>query len=276
MLSGKHVPNSLEAVLECAQANVPRLEIDIQFLRDDSMLVFHDSSLGSETTGQGPVTALDLAAARQLRFRRDESVRVPFLEDVVDVLRGCDSVLQVDLKLVEPFTPARLERFLEALRPLGERALIGSQSHWNVRATTGHGYHVGIDPTLQWNAASGIAEIDHAIPSGRGIHGLWDDATIALIPGRPAQAYLRERVTDIIGLLPGASEWMVDIITIKQIATLGLALGDVLAELGIELAAWTMRDQGRDASGALLSELFDLGVTTVITDDTLALASYVA
>ena len=46
--------------------------------------------------------------------------------------------------------------------------------------------------------------------------------------------------------------------------------------MSFETSAWTMRDQGRDASGLLLSELFDLGVTTVITDDALALASYVA
>ena len=109
-LSGRFPPNSLAAIAECVEARVPRLEIDVRFLRDDAMLIFHDSLLDHETTGAGRVDALDGEAARALRYRWDGEHGVCSLDEVADVMRGGDTLLQVDLKLMRPISRGRRRR----------------------------------------------------------------------------------------------------------------------------------------------------------------------
>lgn len=274
VLSGTKVPNSLEAVAECAAANVPRLEIDVQFLADDSMLIYHDNYMERESTGSGAISALTRESARQLRYLQDETVAIPFLEEVVDLLRDCDSVLQVDLKLSTPWTASRLDTFLQALKPLGERALVGSQAYWNVRPLQGHGPQLAIDPTWQWNV---IGPLEDGVGAARkGTWGAWDDAPVAHLAGVSSGDYVRARIDDIIGLLPGASEWMVDWRTILHLSGLGEPLGALLAEHGVSLTAWTLRNPDESVTRPLLHELFACGVTTIITDNAPLLATYAA
>ena len=272
VLSGALVPNSIDAVAECVSANVPRLEIDVQFLADDAMLVYHDNDLVRESNGTGPVIALDRQSASVLRYRRDENVRIAFLEEIVDLVRESDCVLQVDLKLSQPFTRSRLDTFLDALKPLGERALVGSQAYWNVRKVAGQGPAVAIDPTWQWNMFGPLE--DGIGPARQGIFGVWDDSPMAHLRGLAPREYVRGRIDDIAGLLPEATEWMVDWQTILHISQLGESLGTLLAEKNIGLTAWTVRDRGPEVTGPLLKMLFALGATTIITDNAARLATY--
>ena len=274
-LSGLFPPNSLLAVEDCVEHRVPRLEIDVRFLADDRMLVFHDGSLDSETTGSGRVDALMAVAVRDLRFRADESVPLSFLEDVVDVLRQGESLLQVDLKLRRPISAVRLDALAGVLQPIRDRVLVGSQAHWNLRGLPARGIPVAIDPTLQWQYAPS-RESERALPFRRGLHGLWDDAPIAHVRGVSFTDYCGVRIADIVGLLPEAREWMVDIATIRQFSALGVHLGNELGRRGIELAAWTMVDEGPGPSSEVLKSLFSAGVTTVITDAATKLAGYAA
>lgn len=271
-LSGRYPPNSLPAVAECVQAGAPRVEIDVRFLADDGMVVLHDAELDEDTTGSGPVAALDSAAARGLRFRRDDSVGVATLSEVVDLLRGSETLLQVDLKLTRGISAVRARNLAEALAPVRSQVLVGSQAYWNLRPLSAAGYRVALDPTLQWHYFPGRR--GDLYPARLGLHGLWDDAPLAHIPGVEPVPYLRARVEDLLGLLP-ASEWMVDYATIRYLRALGLNLGEVLQARGVDLAAWTVKDEGRDSTGQLLQDLFALAVTTVISDAPVQLASYV-
>lgn len=266
-LSGRHIPNSLQAVDECVAARVPRLEIDVRFLADDAMLVFHDGRLDHETTGTGKVDALDRPAAAALRCRQDERVRLCFLEDVVDRMRGSNTVLQVDLKLMRPITRARVRTLQAALEPVRSHVLVGSQAHWNLRHLPG--LPLALDPTLQWH--SNLGRHDNLLPRTLGLHGLWDDSPLATNPRASSTEYIESRVEDINGLLPAAVEWMVDIATIEHIAALGVELGELLGRRGVSLAAWTLRGAEPDPAG-LLARLYCSGVHTVITDVPLAAA----
>ncbi len=271
--SGRLIPNSLAAIRECVEARVPRLEIDVRFLADDAMLILHDAHLDDETTGTGRVSDLDSSDARALRFTGDPSSGPCFLEDVAAAMAGSQTQLQIDLKLMRPITERRLHRLAAAVEPLGGHVLIGSQAHWNLRPLQDWGLPVAFDTTLQWyydpaRTRTGLT------PSRRGLHGLWDDAAIAHIPAFGARDYAEARIEDLVGLLPGAAEWMVDIATVRHLGTLGVALGAALSHRGIELAAWTMPDTGPEASTALLRELFALGATTIITDHAVVLAAY--
>ncbi len=274
-LSGRFAPNSLPAVEECAAARVPRLEIDVRFLADDSMLVFHDSGLAAATTGSGKVDALSRAEARELRYRGHPDTPLCFLDDVVGVLRGSRTFLQVDLKLMRPISPRRVELLAGALAPLGRDTFVGSQAHWNLRPFDDLGVPVAFDPTLQWHY-SARARGEEMTPARKGLHGLWDDAPLAHIPRITAAEYTSSRIADLVGLLPGAVEWMVDIATLRHLASLGCDLGRELDRYGIALAAWTMRDEGEAKARETLAAVFRLGARTIITDEAPALARYAA
>src|SRR6185312_10425329 len=118
-LSHRWPPNSLPAVVECVAAGVPRLEIDVRFLADDSMVIFHDAVVDTATTGNGRIDQLDWPAAATLRYREDTSVGLCRLEDVVNAVRGADAMLQVDLKLMRPLSAKRRDALVTALDPLG-------------------------------------------------------------------------------------------------------------------------------------------------------------
>lgn len=273
-LSGRFPPNSLPAVAECVDQHVPRLEIDVRFTADDRMLIFHDPTLDHDTTGSGRVDGLTAAAVGDIRFRDSESVPLCFLEDVVDVMRGSETLLQVDLKLRRP-SARRIEALASALQPIRDQVMVGSQAHWNLRALPERGITVAFDPTLQWQYAPARSS-EHALPFRRGLHGLWDDAPIAHVRNVDVADYCAVRIADIAALLPPAREWMVDIATILYLKSLGVNLGSELAGRGIELAAWTMPDEGPRASSEMLRSLFSTGVATVITDHAAKIAEYAA
>ena len=270
-LSGAFPPNSLAAVEECLAARVPRLEVDVRFLADDSLLVFHDESFEHDTTGSGRVSERVRTEVAAIRYRADESHGVCFLEDVVERTAGTGTLLQVDLKLMRAITWERAQLLLKTLEPLRDNLIVGSQAHWNLRRL--EGVPLALDPTLQWHYDP-HRRLEEVFPRRLGVHGLWDDSPIAANPRVPAAEYLEARIADIEGLLPTAIEWMVDIGTILEIASLGLALGDRLRSSGRSLAAWTLR-AGTPRSQQLVDQLFRLGVETIITDvPLLAAASF--
>lgn len=260
-LSGSYAPNSLEAIQECISAGVPRLEIDVRFTADDVMAVFHDAGLAHETDGTGDLVDLTGAAIGAFHYLSHPSARIALLHEVVDVARGSGTMIQVDLKPLGVLSPARLALLEEALRPLGDGVLVGSQAHWNLRHL--RTVPVAFDPTLQWHyAAEGTFS---ANPRTLGLHGLMDDSPLAHSPFVSAPEYIEARIDDLTGLLPRACEWMVDISTILYMASLGANLGELLGRRGIQLAAWTLHPEVPDPA-ALLGRLFAAGVTTVITD----------
>lgn len=256
------MPNSLAAVDECARLAVPRLEVDVRFLADDAMVIYHGSDLDDETTGTGRVSDLDRAAARRIHYLNDLASPLCFLEDVVELLRPTDSLLQVDLKLMRPITEPRLHALSAALKPLGDRVLIGSQAHWNLRPLAVQGHRVALDPTLQWHFSS--ERVQGYFPDTLGVYGMWDDAPIAHHRQFTPRHYFQTRTEDILGLLPEAVEWMVDIGTVRHMAGLGFALGDELAERGVALAAWTLRDVGPQQTLEQLAAVCAAGASTVI------------
>lgn len=256
-LSGRFSPNSLEAVKECVAAGVPRLEIDVQFLADDAMAIYHDPSFPADAEGRVKLAKLSRDAMGGFTHRGGE--RIAFLEDVVEAVAGSPTLLQVDLKLARPISPRRVQLIEDALRPLSGQLVVGSQAHWNLRRLAG--LPLALDPTLHWAFASRPPGIPHSL----GVHGLWDDSPMASNARFSAAEYVDARVDDLIGLVPGVVEWMVDIGTIFKFAELGVALGSLLRGRGVALAAWTLRGS-ETAPRETLMRLFDLGVETVITD----------
>lgn len=255
---------------------MPRLEVDVRFLADDAMLVYHDHTLEQETDGYGRVDRLDRASAESLRYAHGAGeTPLCFLEDVVGAIAGSGTVLQVDLMLLRPISPARAEGLAATLKPLEGRLLVGSMAHWNLRPLAALGLPIAFDPTLHIHYApqrqgAGLS------PARLGVHGLWDDAPLAHVPYAAPAEYLAARTDDLVAAVPGAREWMVDIATVLRMADLGFELGHELGRRGIELSVWTMRDHGRETTVDLAQRLFGLGATTIIADDAHVIARYLA
>ena len=68
VLSGKHARNSIEAIAECFEANVARIEIDIHSLEGDDYAVYHDQRFENETTHTGAVGGATPDDVRTMRF----------------------------------------------------------------------------------------------------------------------------------------------------------------------------------------------------------------
>jgi hypothetical protein len=101
---------------------------------------------------------------------------------------------------------------------------------------------------------------------------MWDDSPVAVSPFFASAEYLETRIDDLVSLLPGAVEWMVDISTVLHINTLGVRLGEALARRGISLAAWTLKQSSGDPE-VLMEQLFAAGAATIITDIPLVAAA---
>jgi glycerophosphoryl diester phosphodiesterase len=267
-LSGTKIPNSLAAIDECLSVGVPRLEIDVRFLADDSVVVFHDASLEPATTGVGAIDTFTRESLDTIVHHTDGITGLCYLEEVVDHFAGFNTLLQVDLKPLGHLSDARLRKLEELLSPIADRVLVGSQGHWNLRRL--RGLPVALDPALQWRYEPhrGLP----GTPQTLSTRGLWDDSPLATSPFVTAPEYIQSRVDDLIGLLPTAIEWMVDIETILHLQALGVNLGEPLAERGVQLSAWTLQSQHGDPQ-PVLAALFAAGVATVITDIPLAVAT---
>lgn len=272
-LTGKNgPPNSLDAVAACVAAGAPRIEIDIQFLADDRIAVFHDELLDGETEHQGQLAALTARELAAVRLRDGGSIAR--LEQVVDAVAGTGTRLQLDLKTLVPLTAGQRAVLSSCVRRLGEGVLLGSRAHWTLRAFEGAGIPLAFDPTLllsHWGAQEAPGGV---YPARTGIYGFWDDHPLAHIPGVGERAYLEARFEDLVALAPAVEEWMVNVATILAMGRCGYVLGAELAAAGKNLAAWTLEDAGALQTGALLRELADLGVSTFITDRPLDLAGY--
>lgn len=266
-------PNSLAGVGECIAADAPRIEIDVRFTSDDVAVVFHDATLDHDTDASGLLSAYDAAALRRVRLREADA-GIPRLEDVLDLLRGTSTRLQVDLKPLRPLTSVQTSALRALLAPYGEQVLLGSQAYWSLRAFEGSPVPIAFDPTLMFGSLPWIGEEPGIHPHDVGPEGLRDDHPLARIPGRDARAYIECRMDDFCRTLSGVRELMVNTDTILLAARLGVSMGDYLATRGVELSAWTLSDLGRRETVALMADLFEAGVTTLITDDPLALSAY--
>lgn len=250
-------PNALESIAACAAAGALRVEVDVTFTADDVPVLSHDEAF--------------VVAGRKVPARAVSSAEVPEaprLAEAVALLAGRGCVLQVDLKRRGPMTPGEAEALAEVLRPLGTHVIVGSQAHWNLRMLAAQGLTVAFDPALHFRYVPPSAPKwwTAGVPRRTGIWGFRDDAAYAGDRGWSFERYLAARLDDLLALVPGCVELMVDIGSILRVGELGVPLGEELAQRGVALAAWTVRHFRGQGTVDLVCRLLELGATTIITD----------
>ncbi|WP_324749424.1 glycerophosphodiester phosphodiesterase family protein [Sphingomonas sp. LY54] len=92
----KNAPeNSIAAIEACIRIGIDMVEIDVRRTRDGQLVLMHDPTVNRTTDGIGAVAAMDGAAVRRLRLRRQggrgtpvTAHTVPTLEEALLAARG--------------------------------------------------------------------------------------------------------------------------------------------------------------------------------------------
>lgn len=84
--AGLHPENSRAGVQCAIELGADYVEIDVHRARDGALAVMHDETVDRTTNGTGRVHALTRAELRRLRLANGESV--PFLEDILEMVKG--------------------------------------------------------------------------------------------------------------------------------------------------------------------------------------------
>ncbi len=100
--SEKYPENTMPAFLKAIEAGADMIELDVHLTRDGFAVIIHDNDVDRTSNGRGAVKDMTLDELRQLDFNflKDESlgeVRIPTLEELIDVVRG-RTMLNIELK----------------------------------------------------------------------------------------------------------------------------------------------------------------------------------
>ncbi|MEZ0320981.1 MAG: glycerophosphodiester phosphodiesterase [Thermus sp.] len=207
--SGQAPPNSLAALREVVEGGAWALEFDVRLLGDGTFVLHHDPTLERETTGQGPLRALDRRAYKALRLRGYDEPPATLAEAVAYLGRVTRPLkVQVDLK-EEFLTPEAALGFLRTLEPLranpAMRLVVGSLADWNLRLLKrlDPGLAIGFDPAFYLDAPAGEWA---RLPVRVNAYGYLDDHPLGFRRFLPTVAYLEDRLEALLRSVPPFQE----------------------------------------------------------------------
>lgn len=271
VLSGTYRRNSLEAIGECFEAGVGRIELDVHSLVGADYVVYHDRRLESQTTGSGSVGAATPDEIRALRFKNEPESRPPLLSEVVELARGFRTEMQLDWKDLRLLSGERLRALIETVAPVRDRVIVSTGQDWNLRRLHAAdadfpfgfdpGHYIGFD-AARWlgpNASAG------PLPRALGAYGYADDHPIAFARGESTADYLAERMEILSVQAPGAREYFLSYRMVLQMLDDGFNVAEWLHQRGVGANVWTPDYAGAE-SVAWLRRLIESGIDRVTTN----------
>jgi glycerophosphoryl diester phosphodiesterase len=195
--SGRFPPNSLSALQEVVEGGAFALEFDVRLLGDGTWVLHHDPTLDRETTGLGPLRAVDLSAYKALRLRGSGEPPATLAEAVAYLAASPRALkVQVDLK-EEVLALEEALAFLRALEPLRAnpnlRVVVSSLADWNLRLLKrlDPALAIGLDPAYYLDAPVGTWS---RLPVRVNAYGYLDDHPLGFHRFMPVRAYLEDRL----------------------------------------------------------------------------------
>ena len=277
--SGAYPENSLAAIEECYRADVARLEIDVCMLADADFLVVHDLHLDDATDGTGLVrnkTAREAAALRLVHDGHVSAERPPLLSEVVALIAAqrAGSLIELDLKEMEPMPWPRVEELARLVAPIKERIIFGSIADWNLRRL------LQVDPALPvgFNPAAYLDWVPEGrpLPEGmppRGAYGYLDRHPLAQTRYTSTADYLNDRLGGILRLVPGAREVHMRLATWEHMLDDGVGDAiDLVHRHNLVLDVWTL-DADTPRWRERLQRALASGVDVITTNTAQRLAS---
>jgi glycerophosphoryl diester phosphodiesterase len=246
--SGQFIANSLPAILECYRERVARAEIDVAMLQDEDFLVVHDLNLAHATDGAGQVETTTRAQAAHLRLTdhagTPTSERPALLSEVVEAIAAqpFPTLLELDLKDWKPWPWPRVEALARVLQPVKDRVTFGGGADWNLRrlAHVDPSFRMGFTLTdyLDWVPDGRTPD---PLPGVRGAYGYLDAHPLARARLSSTPDYLRDRVSGLLRLVPGARDIHIRLLTVERMLDDGfVGLADLLHAGGMLLDVWTL------------------------------------
>jgi len=137
--SGDAPENTLRAFEQAVLMGADGIELDVQLTRDGEVVVIHDETVDRTTTGTGRVNSYTLAEIRTLDagswFASDaKAQRIPHLREVLDLLKGTNLLLNVELKNdIVPYEGMEAKVCALLQEYPNQLALVSSFNHYSLR-----------------------------------------------------------------------------------------------------------------------------------------------
>lgn len=113
--------NTMAAFRKGLELGATGIETDVQMTKDGGLVLIHDETLNRTTSGTGYVKDHTLAELLEVDAGswfgpefKDE--RLPLLEDLLDLLQGRDTILNIELKNGTFLYPGMEEKVIAAVR----------------------------------------------------------------------------------------------------------------------------------------------------------------
>lgn len=131
--------NTMAAFRKSLELGATGIETDVQMSKDGALILIHDETLERTTNGTGHVKDHTLRELLELDagswFSKDFAGEpLPVLEDLLDLLKGTDVVLNIELKNGIYLYPGMEEKVIAAVREWGmtEQVVISSFNHYSL------------------------------------------------------------------------------------------------------------------------------------------------
>ncbi|NLF11572.1 MAG: glycerophosphodiester phosphodiesterase [Anaerolineaceae bacterium] len=273
-----HPRGSLPALLACLQAGALAVEVDISLLADGQFALLHGPMLEDETTGSGPIAALDseqVSALEHALQGKATGVPVGLLPQALDLLAAYPGQveLQLDLKPDVYSSDEVLGRLVASLQPVKDRVRVTSPSDWALRRLhrLDPDLALGFDPLLYLELDMGQENDASVPPFRRGAYGYWDDHPLATRRWGPPAAYLAARAEALWAQAPAGAIWYIHAGLLARALDDGFDWIGFLHDRGVEVDAWTL-DAGKPERVALARRLAAAGVDRITTNTAPALS----
>lgn len=265
VLSGRQRRNSFAAIEECLAAGAARIELDVHTLDGGDAIIFHERKLEHETTGTGSIGSVTADDVRKTRWLDHASDRPPLLSEVVEMARGRETEVQLDLKDWRPMSDERVRALLDPIAPVHDRVIVSCGQDWNLRRLheADPSLAIGFDPGHYIDRASEGSPF--FLPRTMGAYGYRDDHPLAIGRTQTVTDYLDERLRILRGHVPGVREFFLSYRMVLQMLDDGFNAMRRLHERDIGVTVWTPDYKGA-ASMRAIERLVEAGVDRITTN----------
>lgn len=107
--------NTMAAFRKALDMKADGIELDVHLTKDNHIVVIHDLKVDRTSNGSGMIIDMTLEELKQLDFgswfsEEFAGEKIPTLEEVLELLKGWDGLLNIELKIVKPGLYEGLEK----------------------------------------------------------------------------------------------------------------------------------------------------------------------
>ena len=136
--SGYRPENTMEAFELAIRQGADGIELDVHTSADGQLIVIHDETVDRVTDGTGLAGEKTLRELRELKVSTSAEpegiYRIPTLQEVLDLMRTTDMMVNIELKNSICFYPGMEEKVLKAVKEMKmeEQLIYSSFNHYSL------------------------------------------------------------------------------------------------------------------------------------------------